>query len=97
MEEVAGLFLLDGASRIRAMREAAQAGDARGMGAAAHALKGSCAMLGATRLAQLCAALESAARQGWLEQARQQAPLIEAEYERVSAALAQLVLRRGEG
>ncbi len=46
------------------IEEAIQAGDATELAEGAHKLKGSAAQLGATRLRELCAILESEARAG---------------------------------
>ncbi len=51
-------FLRDASARIETMRRAVQTADAATLTAAAHALKGSAATLGARHLAGLCGALE---------------------------------------
>ncbi len=51
------LYVTDGTRRLGAMREAAAAGDYAKVRAAAHSLKGSSGMVGATKVAKLCAIL----------------------------------------
>ena len=53
----------------------------------AHALKGSSANMGATRLVTICEELEAAGRSGKLENAVVLAEHLEAEYGRVRTAL----------
>ena len=53
----------------------------------AHALKGSCANVGAARSAQICQAIEQAAASGDTEPLSQQIALLEAELEIVRKAL----------
>ena len=52
------LFIVQGRERIAAAHAAAQAGDARGVSAAAHALKSSAGNLGAQSLGARAAAVE---------------------------------------
>jgi CheY-like chemotaxis protein len=63
-------FLADAPGRIRAIREAHAAGDAAGLAAAAHALKGAAANIGAAEMQELSQAIETAAQDGQLEGAR---------------------------
>lgn len=59
--QLAGLFLQNAPRRMDELRGAAAARDAAALEGAAHALKTSCAMFGALRLAACCARLEDAA------------------------------------
>ena len=52
-------FRSDARSRIEQLREAAAAGDRDSVGRIAHMLRGSSAMLGAGRVSQTCASIES--------------------------------------
>ncbi len=63
-------FLADAPGRIEAMRAAQAATDGAGMAAAAHALKGAAANIGAARLQELTQRIESLAREGDLAGAR---------------------------
>ncbi|MEO8145878.1 MAG: response regulator [Betaproteobacteria bacterium] len=63
-------FLADAPGRIAAIQAACAASDAAGLAAAAHALKGAAANIGAVRLQELSQGIESCARDGRLENAR---------------------------
>lgn len=60
-------FFADAPARIEAIRAAHGAGDAAGLEAASHALRGTAANIGAARLQELSQAIESLAREGRLE------------------------------
>jgi len=62
--QLIALFFADAAPRLDALREAAARGDAATLLREAHALKGSCASLGARAMTALCAELETLARAG---------------------------------
>lgn len=64
IEEVCRLFLDNAASGIEAVRQALDAGDDAAAAEAAHRLKSASGFLGATRLADLCAAVEAGATAG---------------------------------
>ena len=72
---------------LRSLVEAARNGDAGGVGFAAHTLKSSSAVVGATRMVRACALLEEQGRAGFLEGALERALQVEAMYEPVRAAL----------
>lgn len=57
--EVCRVFLENAASEVDGVRQALDADDAKGAAEAAHRLKSASGFLGATRLAQLCAAVEA--------------------------------------
>ena len=59
-------FLADAPGHIQAIRAAHAGGDAQGAAAAAHALKGAAANIGAARLQELCLGIEKQARDGKL-------------------------------
>jgi HPt (histidine-containing phosphotransfer) domain-containing protein len=59
---VIGIYLKTTPELVRAMRRAADAGDAAAVGAAAHSLKSSSLNLGAAGLGALCREIEAAAR-----------------------------------
>ncbi len=67
------LDLLDSSSRndLAKIKEAMTAGDAMGMGDAAHSIKGAAASLGIEQLSGLAYAMEKAGRAGDLEEAKQ--------------------------
>ena len=77
------------ATRLAALGEAVEAGDAEGVSRAAHALKGSSGSMGALRLAAVCAEVEAGAVAGGHELAAAQQRLT-AEVEQARAALVAL-------
>ena len=62
LEELIGLFLADVPPQLVALRNAAEADDAQSVERIAHALKGSCANMGAVRMETLCAELQEVGR-----------------------------------
>jgi HPt (histidine-containing phosphotransfer) domain-containing protein len=64
--ELIDLFLADAPLRVAIMSEAMANSDARLLGRAAHALKGSSSTLGAIQVAESCAELEQLTRDGSL-------------------------------
>lgn len=61
LREIYSLCLADALARIGRMESAAQAGDAQSFVREAHAIKGSCGMLGASEMQSLAAAMETGA------------------------------------
>ena len=98
LREVIDTFLRIAPRRLESMREAADPGT---LERAAHSFLGSCANLGARRMAALCARLEQLGRAGSTEGARELVAALEAEYPPVREALeaekARLVERRLPG
>lgn len=88
-------FLADAPGRIRAMRQAHAAGDAAGLAAAAHALTGAAANIGAAQLQELSRNIEVAARDGRLEGARESLAALEKALAGARAALATRKPNRG--
>ena len=68
--EVGGLFLKHSPDKVKAILEALEKGDAKGLYVAAHSLKSSSAYIGAMRLSALARDLEMMGRSGALEEAR---------------------------
>ncbi len=62
--ELAGIFLDDARSRLRALEEAVQKGDAPAVERVAHTLKGSSGNMGARGMSYLCTRLEDAGASG---------------------------------
>jgi signal transduction histidine kinase/DNA-binding response OmpR family regulator len=87
LEELSVIFLDDMPRLLAEMRQAIDQGDAKGLERAAHALKGNSATMGALSLSALCQELETMGREGRLEGAAEQVLQVEAEHERVKAAL----------
>jgi CheY-like chemotaxis protein/HPt (histidine-containing phosphotransfer) domain-containing protein len=89
--ELASLYQNDGGPRLAAIREAAAAGDCAKVAKVTHAFSGSCASIGATRLAALSKTMETAAKAGSLEGFDQRMAGIENEYRRVCGKLQSLL------
>ena len=88
-------FLADTPARLAQLREAGHAGNAEALRKAAHALKSSCANVGAERLAAFAAELEAIGRSGAVSRS---APLLErtdAEWPQVVALLEARVVKGG--
>jgi PAS domain S-box-containing protein len=81
------LFLNETPSRLAAVREAVEKGDAPRLAKAAHTLKGSSASLGARQMACVCAELEAKGKAGDLTSASALLAQLEAEFERGCSAL----------
>ncbi len=77
----------DSQKRLSMLRAALSDGDASRLRETAHSLKGSSLNLGALRLGDCCLALESAARNGTLDQASVLLVAIETEYDAVAPLL----------
>ncbi|MEX1024677.1 MAG: response regulator [Planctomycetota bacterium] len=86
-QELVELFLADTPMRLDALLTAVQAGDIKGMEAAAHALKSSAANLGALRLSDLFRSIETAGRSNSLESAKPFVDRCQGEYEEAKSAL----------
>jgi PAS domain S-box-containing protein len=81
------LFIADAQPRLEALREAIAQGDAQALRLVAHALKGSCANMGAQRMAGLCEILEEKALANSLAGASTILEHLEAEFAAVKEAL----------
>ena len=66
--DLAGMFLKDARSRLEAVEEALQKGDAPAVERAAHTLKGGSGSIGARGMSGLCAQLEHVGASGDLSQ-----------------------------
>jgi CheY-like chemotaxis protein len=86
--ELIGIFKGDLTNRLSQMRAGLQAGDAKRVCQAAHALKGGSGELGAGKLREICGQLESSTAHGSLEAGFSIMQGLEAEAERVLIALA---------
>jgi HPt (histidine-containing phosphotransfer) domain-containing protein len=87
MAELAELFLRDTRVNLEKIERAAQAGDGRSAGEAAHALKGSAGNFGATGLAELSKDAEQRATGGEVARTLEMVADIAREFDRVTAAL----------
>jgi signal transduction histidine kinase/CheY-like chemotaxis protein len=87
LRQVIATFLEGSPRFLIAMQDAAAQSDVVGMGRAAHALRSSSAMLGASALSTRCAELEEASRSGTVVDTVGQAAAIEDLYRAVALAL----------
>ena len=87
MVNLIDLFITDAQPRIEALRQAIDKNDAAALRQVAHALKGSCANLGAKRMSGLCEILEEKGLANSLEGASTFAEHLEEEFALVKQAL----------
>ena len=85
LSELVGIFIDDGPKRLQAIRAALTASNVREVEHVAHSLKGSAAILGATRLQTAALALEDAAHDGHTENGPDLVSAIARELDRVMA------------
>lgn len=85
--EVGGLFLKHSPDKVKAILQALEMGDAKGLYLAAHSLKSSSAYIGAMRLSALAKDLEMMGRSGALEGARDVAERLQEEFDLATKAL----------
>ncbi|MEW5984965.1 MAG: Hpt domain-containing protein [Acidobacteriota bacterium] len=90
IRELVAIFKANAPGRMHAIREAIQQSDRGGLEHVAHTLKSNCGMLGALRMAALCAELEAAGEQGGFDRAAALLPEAEGEFARVLAAVDEL-------
>lgn len=85
LRETIALFASGVEKNLAALRQ--QQGDSKALSRTAHALRGSCAVIGACRMAELAAQLEELARAGKCEGIAELIERIEREYRATRAAL----------
>ncbi len=85
--EVGDLFINHAPQKIAAITKAASEGNAKALEVAAHSLKSSSSYIGAMKLSAISNELEFMGRNGVLTEVSKKAAQIEAEFERVKAAL----------
>ncbi len=85
--EVGGLFIEHSPEKIKAILQAAESDDAKGLQVAAHSLKSSSAYVGAMRLSEMSKELEMMGRTNAMDGAKEKAERLKAEYMRVMTAL----------
>ena len=93
LSQLIDLFLADATARLAKMRDAIARADWVALGDYAHSLKGSCATLGALRMAELCDWLERHDHTGGAAGAATACEELAMQYERVRAALERERLR----
>jgi len=87
LHRVIALYFVNTPELLAAMRDAVTHGNCEALRQAAHSLKSTSANLGAAPLAELCRGAEEVARKGAAATEEFRLDAIEAEYERVRAAL----------
>ena len=87
LAQVIDAYLEDAPKLLQAIADAIAQKDAHTLHRSAHTLKSSSTMLGATHLGNLCKELEAIGRAGTIQEREPKLSQIEAEYERVKAAL----------
>jgi two-component system, sensor histidine kinase and response regulator len=85
VEEMYALFVTTSAEALAGLRAAAATKDGRGLAAAAHALRGSCAVVGAAGMVSICRKLEDSGRADITEGAAELIAALEAERARIQA------------
>jgi HPt (histidine-containing phosphotransfer) domain-containing protein len=90
LRELVELFMQDTPPRMVALEDAMQKQDGQALERAAHALKSSCANMGARQLASLCKQLEDSGRQGTFAAAAEIITLSKQEFDAVTRALSEL-------
>jgi CheY-like chemotaxis protein/HPt (histidine-containing phosphotransfer) domain-containing protein len=93
-DELAALYQHDTPGRIDAFRAAASAADLAKMTRIAHVLSGSCASIGATRLAGMFRDLELRCRDGRCDDWHYRVSVIDTEYARIRAKLQPLTVAK---
>jgi HPt (histidine-containing phosphotransfer) domain-containing protein len=96
IRQLVEIYQTNAPKRVEQLRGAIASGDTRTVGLAAHTLKSNCAMLGATRLAGLCGALEECGDKAMLAEAPAVLAQVEGELARVLAALVELLAEEPE-
>jgi two-component system sensor histidine kinase/response regulator len=89
--QLVALFQANAPTRLASIREAVAFCDGAALGHTSHTLKSNCAMLGATRLAEICARLEACGDSGAFDGTVLLLDKASAELERVLKELAALV------
>lgn len=96
--ELLDVYLDDAPQQLRSLQAALEAGDVQGMAAAAHRMKSTSAMVGASRLAEISQEVEDRARAGDLsameERASEIADLMADAREQLDAARVRLEGKR---
>jgi len=87
LTRVIKLYLSESPKLLQRLKQAASAGNAREIAAAAHSLKSSSANVGAKVLSRHCEDLEASARRADAEEARRILSRVEAEHRSVQTAL----------
>ncbi len=90
-EELAAIFLVDAAERMRALTEAVAADDPKGVERYAHAIKGLSANICAEPVKQVASEMEIAGKGGHKERWDALHPQLEMEMQRLQAHLKQIL------
>ena len=96
IRQLVEIYRANAPKRIERLRSAVAGSDARMLALVAHTLKTNCAMLGAAGMADMCATLEEYGERSRFDDAAAVLAQVEAESERVLAALVELVTEEPE-
>jgi HPt (histidine-containing phosphotransfer) domain-containing protein len=88
VRKVVGAFIREAKSRVRVIGQATRRHDAAALASAAHALKGAALNVGASALAEICAALENWGREGRVDRTAASAALLGQRFRETAHALA---------
>lgn len=91
IRQLVEMFQANAPVRMVKIRQAIAGLDARGLEQVAHTLKSNCGMLGATRMADHCAAFEACGERAAFDEAALLLADAEGEFKRVLGALADLL------
>jgi HPt (histidine-containing phosphotransfer) domain-containing protein len=91
LRELVESFLIEADRHQRGIEQSLNQGNAEGVRSQAHQINGSSRHLGAKRLAEVCAEIESLAKAGNLDAARNRLPMLRRQVERARTALLALV------
>ncbi len=94
LDAVIDMFLSNSNNRLLALNDAIKAHDAEAIFRIAHAIKGSCSMLGGTKCAELCKAIEEGANQSFATDVQRLSDLLTNELSEMSRFL---LNERGNG
>jgi HPt (histidine-containing phosphotransfer) domain-containing protein len=83
LADLVEIFEEDASARLRALREALERGDTESLKQTAHALKGSAANLGASRMAHIAARIEELGGSGDLTEVADLLEVLQSEFEGV--------------
>jgi HPt (histidine-containing phosphotransfer) domain-containing protein len=83
VKEIVGNFLIAVPEHLQTLRIASNEGNAELVQQVAHKLRGSCGLLGAAGMAEICQRIERYGQEGHVTPAREVLPILEHEYEAV--------------
>ncbi|MEI6669508.1 MAG: Hpt domain-containing protein [Acidobacteriota bacterium] len=91
IRQLVTIYRTNAPKRVEQLRHAVANADVKELALVAHTLKTNCAMLGALKMAALCATLEESADNGVVDDAARVLAQVEDEFARVLAALTRML------